>query len=162
MKKARFSNFSWFFAKNCPKMAIFFIFGGQFFFIHTLTICDLLFNSCGPVHQVWNAQICSKVWKMLVFLIFLDFLPKIAKKLSFWGLFLPIFYFWTFMPINIMVKTSFERSMCHKCVLGCTYVLQRLVSIDFLQFADKMWQISHFLSFFGSFFFWNFNSRPLP
>ena len=52
MKKARFSYFSWFFVKNCQKMAIFFISSGQFFFTHTLTICDLLFYSFGLVHQV--------------------------------------------------------------------------------------------------------------
>ena len=46
--------------------------------------------------------------------------------------------------MNIMVKTSFERSMGHKYVLKCTYVLQRLVSIDFSNFATNSDEFSIF------------------
>ena len=133
-----FFYFSWFFAKNCPKMTIFFIFGGQFLFhTHPLYLWPTLL-------QLWTVLlglkclIMLKNMKMARFSYFSRFFAKNCQKIVILGpLFAYFFYFWTFIPINIMVKTSFERSMCLKCVLGCTYVLQRLVSIDFLQFCKK-------------------------
>ena len=51
MNKTSFSNFSWFCAENCPKMTIFFIFGGQFFYTHPHyllpTILQLWIGSSG-------------------------------------------------------------------------------------------------------------------
>ena len=107
MNKARFSYFSWFFSKNCSKLTIFFIFGAQFFFTHTSTISDLLFYSCGLVHHVWNAQICTKIWITLVFLIFLDFLPKIAQKRQFF-IFGGQFFFTHTLTILNLFFYSFE------------------------------------------------------
>ena len=53
MKKDRFSYFSWFFAKNCPKLVFFFIFGGQLFFhTHPHYLWPSFVYSCGLFHQV--------------------------------------------------------------------------------------------------------------
>ena len=41
--------------------------------------------------------------------------------------------------------------MVHKSVLGCTYVLQRLVSIDFFQFCKNSEKFGIFWSFLGLF-----------
>ena len=61
------------------------------------------------------------------------------------------FYLWSFLPIKIMVKTRFRGYMLHKCVLGCTYVLKRLVSIVFFNFVTNSDKFGIFWSFLGLF-----------
>ena len=89
------------------------------------------------INVYWGVLCFAKTRFHWFFPILQQIVTNLAFFLSFWGFFLPEFYFWTFIPMNIMVKTSFERSMGHKSVQGWTYVLQRLVSIDISQFCDK-------------------------
>ena len=83
------------------------------------------------------------------FHIFFSILCQIVTNFAFLGPFFSEFYYCTFLIMNIIVKPSFKKSMWHKCVLGCTYLLQRLVSIDFSQFCDKQLHVFIFLSFQG-------------
>ena len=89
------------------------------------------------INVYWGALMFCKDLFPLIFSNFATNSDKFGILWSFWAFFDLHFYFWTFISINIMVKTSFQRSMEHKCVLECTYVLQRLVSIVFSNFATN-------------------------
>jgi len=108
----------------------------------------------GPLYQwiLWLKLVLRGLWDITVYrdalmlckdwfqLIFSNFATNSNKFCNFgyFGAFFCLnFYFWTFISMNSMVKISFERYTGHKCVLGCTYVLQRLVSINFFQFCNK-------------------------
>ena len=113
MKKDRFSYFSWFFVKNCPKMAIFFIFSGQFYFHthpHYLWPTFLQFWTgssglkCSNMHKNMKkarfsdfSWFCQKLpkngkffnfrWSTFFFIIICIFLHLNINLSSFWTLF---------------------------------------------------------------------------
>ena len=94
---------------------------------------------------------------------FIPILRQIVKSFAFFVIlgtfFACIFIFGLFYWWILWLKPVIERSMGQKCVLGCTYVLQRFVSIVFFQFCNKWWLIWHFVifgPFFALSFFWTF------
>ena len=151
-EKARFSNFSWFFAKNCPKMAFFSFSVVNFLFTHTLSICDILFYSCGLVLQVWNAQICLKTWKRLAFLFFLFFwqkLPKICHFFHFrWSIFLT-------HTLSICDLLFYSCGLVHQVWNSqlCSKIWKGLFFLFFLIFCQKLPKNGNFFIFGGQFFF---------
>ena len=130
----------------------------------------------GPLYPwiLWLKPVLRGLWEINVYLgalmfckdlfplIFSQFLRQIGTNLAFFGhfgsFFCLNFYFWTFIPMNIMVKTSFERSMGHKRVLTwvhlcvaktcCNWVFQIL-----LQIVTNFDFFGHFGAFFFYFFF---------
>jgi len=133
------------FATNSDKFGIFWSYWGlfclNFYFLTFISMNIMVKTSFGRSMGHKCVLGCTYVLQILVSIVFFPILRQIVTNLAFFGsfgaFFCMNFYFWTFIPMNIMVKTSFERSMGHKCVLGCTYVLQRFIFHDFFKFCDK-------------------------
>ena len=93
MKKARFSNFSGFFAKNCQKMAIFLIFGVQFFFhTHPHYLWPTFLHLWTGSSDLKCSIMLKKYEKGSFFLFFLIFCQKLPKNGIFFHIRWSIFF----------------------------------------------------------------------
>ena len=130
------------FASNSDKFGIFFHFCSFFYLIFYFWIFLLMnimvkisFEGLWGINVYWGALMFCKALFSLIFAI----LRQIVTTLAFFGHF-EAFFSWIFISgpsMNIMIKTSLEWSMGQKCVLGCAYVLQRLLYIDFFEISNK-------------------------